>query len=186
MSDGLTTKAGRKIVFRKVNNENLNQQKILLITLPKYGIGKALIKSCKTIGFCDEKIVIYEAGMILKDNFDFIYVTEGNTFEILDFIQKNRLDLFIRNSCITLHTNYIGASAGAMIAGKDVEFANDFDENTIGLSDLKSLNLFDGTIIPHFTSAQRNEYLRSTDQKLIDRYRRIYSVANGKVLVLKT
>ena len=54
---------------------------------------------------------------------------------------------FIQQQMKRTDCTYIGSSAGAMIAGTDIYLAEDFDENIVGLTDLKALGLFDGSDI---------------------------------------
>lgn len=50
---------------------------------------------------------------------------------ILDYIKKNNLFDYIRNSCRSEDVIYIGASAGAMIAGQDIRLALEFDKTLL-------------------------------------------------------
>ena len=184
LSDGLTTKMGCKLVSKKLCNENIGAKRILLISPPQYGLSDALVEACILIGFARDNIVIYRDIQDIKANFDYIYVTEGNTFLILDYIKKNCLFDFIRDNFKSGRTDYIGASAGAMIAGKDIRLASDFDTNFVDVTDLKALGLFDGTIIPHYKQSELKRYIQNSDKKIIERYKNIYSVGNGKVLIL--
>lgn len=185
LSDGLSTEIGRELVRSKIDSETIKTDKIILIALPKDHLEVALIYSCELIGFSPDQIFFYKEGMMLDFVFDYIYVSEGNVFELLEFIQKNKLVEYIRESCITHDAIYIGSSAGAMIAGTDIDIAKDFDKNTINLLNLKSLGLFKGTIIPHYTSEYRKRY-EKTDLTLKKRYTKIRSVDNGEVCVIST
>ena len=184
LSQGLTTKGGKKLLSRTLPND-LKEKGILLISLPRYGIDESLVSSCKALGFTEENITLYRAGMNLMDDYHYIYVTEGNSFEILDFMKRNNLLDYIRFSVREKNTDYIGVSAGAMIAGRDIQLAKDFDENRIWMTDFTALGLFDGTIIPHYTRAEFKRYIASTDQKMIKRYKKILSVGDGKVVLVE-
>ena len=55
---------------------------------------------------------------------DFVYVTEGNTFEVLNYMRQRQIIEFIREGFSTSsNLVYIGSSAGAMIAGTDIMLA---------------------------------------------------------------
>lgn len=185
MSDGLTTKTAQQIITRLIDFEANVDKTILLIALDKYRLSEHLKRACLSLGFHEKNIYIYSIGEKYEFDFDYIYCSEGNTFELLSFIKENGLlgliqENFKKGNCV-----YIGASAGAMIAGKDVCFALEFDKNTVGLEDFKALELFDGTIIPHFTKAQLKRFLELTDETEKQKYDVIYSVANGRALVLE-
>lgn len=71
---------------------------------------------------------------------------------------------FIQQQMKRTDCTYIGSSAGAMIAGTDIYLAEDFDENIVGLTDLK-------------------RYIKNSNQKDIGRYSELYSVDDNEALV---
>ncbi len=85
-----------------------------------------------------------------------IFIGGGNTFSLLKDLKDkgflNLLNQYIRKDMGVVY----GASAGAVIFGKDVSIAKDAgDENVVDLIDLKSLNLLGHkNIWPHYSSTQ--------------------------------
>lgn len=77
---------------------------------------------------------------------------------------------------------YIGSSAGAMIAGNDILFAKDFDNNPVGRMDFASLGLFNGVIIPHCGQGEFIAYISNNGQ-LLSTYANVLYVGNEDVLV---
>ena len=75
---------------------------------------------------------------------------------------------FIQQQMKRTDCTYIGSSAGAMIAGTDIYLAEDFDENIVGLTDLKALGLFDGSVIPHYSRRDLKRYIKKFES---ERYR---------------
>lgn len=73
-----------------------------------------------------------------------------------------------------------------MIAGVDIQRAKDFDEYRKE-TDTKweALGLFDGAIIPHYTPSQLQSYIEKTDKDELEHYKKIYSVANNRAIVLE-
>ena len=61
--------------------------------------------------------------------------------------------------------------------------AEDFDENIVGLTDLKALGLFDGSVIPHYSRRDLKRYIKNSNQKDIGRYSELYSVDDNEALV---
>ena len=117
---------------------------------------------------------------------DLIYVTAGNTFEVLKYMRDQGIDRYIREVMDRKpDAVYIGSSAGAVIAGKDIELAADFDANFLGMTDFTALGLFDGTIIPHYTREELRQYLSHTEKTITSRYRKIYSVSNEEIIGMK-
>lgn len=73
---------------------------------------------------------------------------------------------FIQQQMKRTDCTYIGSSAGAMIAGTDIYLAEDFDENIVGLTDLKALGLFDGSVIPHYSRRDLKRYIKIRIRKI--------------------
>jgi len=101
----------------------------------------------------------------------------------IDYMRKNGLLKFIQQQMKRTDCTYIGSSAGAMIAGTDIYLAEDFDENIVGLTDLKALGLFDGSVIPHYSRRDLKRYIKNSNQKDIGRYSELYSVDDNEALV---
>ena len=139
---------------------------------------KILEDACVNLGFKKENVILsgqQKSNVELLD-VDYVYVTEGNTFEILLMLRERGLDSIIEEA-VKKGATYIGSSAGAMIAGTDVEEALNFDRNYVGLSDFKGLCLFDGIVIPHYTKEELKRYVHNSPG-IEKRYKRILSVGN--------
>lgn len=162
---GMETIWGYDQIKENLPKEEIEGTSILLITLPEDSLEDDLVFWSGILGFEEENITVFraeDAEYIKKQCYDVIYVSDGNTFKMLDYIKKNQLVEFIRE-CVDADTCYIGSGAGAWIAGKDVERALALEENTIGLTDFKALGLFAGIAIPCF-----NEGNSTTKEVYID------------------
>ena len=115
------------------------------------------------------KKALEEAGMIVEEveitqlpkeeissilhKCDYIYITGGNTFFLLQELKRKGVDKIISKQ-VKLGKLYIGESAGAIIASPDAEYMRsvNFDpiEKAPELKDCTSLYLFDCYTIPHF------------------------------------
>ena len=184
LANGITTKIGFNNFTRIFNIETIHEKSILLVTPPSYDLDEPLGLACRAAGFSEDNILIYADRNHLNKTFDYIYVTEGNTFEILGYIRAEQLINYIRDSVLLNETHYIGASAGAMIAGTDVALAMDFDRNINEVQDFKSLHLFNGTVIPHYSPSELKRYINNSEMENLRRYQKIYSVKDGKMLIL--
>lgn len=80
---------------------------------------------------------------------------------------------------------YVGSSAGAIIAGSDIMLARDLDSNYVGMIDFTALYLFDGTIIPHYEPEHLENYIKNTEEHILNRCSRILPVSNKEVLVIE-
>ena len=52
------------------------------------------------------------------------------------------------------------------------------------MTDFKALNLFDGTIIPHYEEENLEMYKSNTEEEILNSYENIHCVSNENVLVL--
>ena len=51
--------------------------------------------------------------------------------------------------------------------------------------DFTALNLFEGTILPHYTSENFKIYLENIEPHILNRYETILSVSNEEVVVIE-
>lgn len=113
----------------------------------------------KEIGFPFFEVDLKENPKVVKEkleNCDVIYVNGGNTFYLLDWVRKSRLDKYL-DQLIENGKIYLGGSAGSVIVGPNIELAGwkGGDENTVNLQDLTGLNIVPFAISPHFTEDER-------------------------------
>ncbi|MDY0192277.1 MAG: Type 1 glutamine amidotransferase-like domain-containing protein [Aliarcobacter butzleri] len=102
----------------------------------------------------------------LRNN-DFIYITGGNTFFLLQELKKTGANKIIIDE-INKGKLYIGESAGAIITSANVEYAKRMDDvkKAPNLTEFSGLNLVDFYVIPHYT----NFPFEKTVEKIIEDY----------------
>lgn len=187
-SYGLTSKVGRKLIAKELKKDSdLHNKTIFLFHEPYYSIEDILINVCvDEIGIKRENVMVVDSAKAVQqvEAADYIYVTEGNTFKILDRIHKCGIRESIRTA-VERGCVYIGASAGAMIAGTSVEEALNMDENRTLLDDFTALGLYDGLILPHYEKNELKRYIANSPG-ITTRYKNIVSVANGEIKVLES
>ena len=85
---------------------------------------------------------------------DFIYVSGGNTFFLLQELRKSGADRLIKEQ-IAQGKVYIGESAGAIVAAPDIEFAGAMDsvKKAPELDGFTGLGMVDFYPVPHHTNA---------------------------------
>lgn len=100
-------------------------------------------------------------------NNDFIYVTGGNTFYLLQELKKTGTDKIIIDE-VNSGKLYIGESAGAMVVSANVEYAKGMDsvKKAPDLESLEALGLVEFYTVPHYT----NPPFEKSAQKIIDTY----------------
>jgi dipeptidase E len=109
------------------------------------------------LGIKEDNFVIYHKGekpsKDVLDSIDLIYVCGGNTFHLLEELQKSGLDKdlieMIKNGIF-----YIGASAGSIIVTPNIKIAEPWDPNDRKIKDLNGLGLVDFTVLPHYTKEE--------------------------------
>ena len=102
----------------------------------------------------------------LKKN-DFIYITGGNTFFLLQELKRTGADKIIIEE-VNSGKLYIGESAGAMIASPNIEYAKEMDSVTKApdLVNYEALGLVDFYPVPHFQSSP----FKKVVETIIDTY----------------
>lgn len=107
-----------------------------------------------------------EINSKLRNN-DFIYITGGNTFFLLQELKKTGADKIIIDE-INKGKLYIGESAGAIVTSANVEYAKRMDDvkKAPNLKEFSGLNLVDFYVIPHYT----NFPFEKTVEKIIEDY----------------
>ncbi|GLB25728.1 putative peptidase Lmo0363 [Lacrimispora xylanolytica] len=102
----------------------------------------------------------------LKQN-DYIYVTGGNTFFLLQEMKRTGTDQLIKEE-VNSGKLYIGESAGAIVASADIEYAKGMDsvDEAPDLESFEALGLVDFYPVPHYNNAPFQE----ASKKIIDTY----------------
>lgn len=98
---------------------------------------------------------------------DFIYISGGNTFFLLQELKRTGADKIIIEE-VNKGKLYIGESAGAIITSKNIEYAKEMDsvEEAINLKNFEALNLVDFYIVPHY----KNFPFEKSVEKIIEIY----------------
>ncbi|MEY8749766.1 Type 1 glutamine amidotransferase-like domain-containing protein [Alkalicoccobacillus gibsonii] len=98
---------------------------------------------------------------------DFIYVSGGNTFFLLQELRKSGADQLIIEQ---IHKGklYIGESAGTIIMAPSITYIEHMDDKAKGtsLSDNKGLHLIEGYPVPHVGHVYFNESV----EQIIEKY----------------
>ena len=107
-----------------------------------------------------------EINSKLRNN-DFIYITGGNTFFLLQELKKTGADKIIIDE-INKGKLYIGESAGAIVTSANIEYVKRMDDvkKAPNLTEFSGLNVVDFYVIPHYT----NFPFEKTVEKIIEDY----------------
>jgi len=91
---------------------------------------------------------------------DFIYVSGGNTFYLLQELKKSKADKLISEQ-IEKGKIYIGASAGSVVLSNNIEYLEQVDDKNkaVDLKDYSGLGCIDFYPLPHYKSEPFTEIM---------------------------
>ena len=146
--------------FVKLVNKKPSEIRILLVMTPVKYIKRnkyvlRMLRQFKGIEIPKENIAFFQfERKIRQDDIkdkDVIFVFGGNTFEYLAGIRKTGLDRVIK-SFVKKGGVYMGLSAGSYVVCPTIEASTwkHADRNTLGLKDLRGLNLVPFLVTAHF------------------------------------
>lgn len=102
---------------------------------------------------------------------DIVYIAGGNTFYLLKQLRDSGFDKLLTNY-VNKGGLYAGASAGALVAGVDIEpvLTIDEPEKVKGLKSTKGLGLVNIIPIPHYDMDSRAKAIDDIKKKYSDRF----------------
>lgn len=133
-------------------------------------------------GFLRENTIVfdyYNPTEYSNLDIDVIYISGGNTFATLNRIKESGFDKEIIR-LVRSGVTYIGGSAGAHIASKNIEHVKNFDIPPKDVTDFDGLGLFDGVLVCHYTDERRSIY---EELKLKSEYD-VYKLADDESIVI--
>ncbi|AKI55196.1 peptidase, S51 family [Listeria monocytogenes] len=146
-------------------------------------------KALESLGLLVEELDIAteslgEITTKLRKN-DFIYVTGGNTFFLLQELKRTDADKLILEE-IAAGKLYIGESAGAVITSPNIAYIQTMDstKKAVNLTNYDALNLVDFSTLPHYN----NTPFKEITQKIVTEYAgksQIYPISNHEAIFIR-
>lgn len=145
-------------------------------------------KALEKLGMIVDELDISSAGSDeiaykLKNN-DYIYLSGGNTFFLLQELKRTGTDKRILEE---VHRGklYIGESAGAIVTGANIEYARGMDsiKKAPHLDNYDALGLVDFYTLPHYN----NPPFQKAGQKIMDTYAsamKILPISNNEAILV--
>ena len=120
----------------------------------------------------------------LRQN-DYIYVSGGNTFFLLQELKKTGADKIIIEQ-INAGKLYIGESAGSMVLSPNIEYVKEMDDYTVAteLNSYDALHVLDFYPVPHHTNAP----FKKAVEKIIAQYETtlcLSPISNSQVILVQ-
>lgn len=124
-----------------------------------------------------------EISSKLEQN-DYIYISGGNTFYLLQELKRTVADKIITEQ-INSGKLYIGESAGSMVVSPDIEYAKGLDDckKAPNLEKFSGLNIVDFYPLPHYT----NFPFKKAVEKTIAKYEAdltLYPISNLQAILV--
>lgn len=109
----------------------------------------------------------YETIKSTLEKNDYIYITGGNTFYLLQELKRTGADQLLIQE-INKGKLYIGESAGAIVVAPDIQYSSEMDsiEKAPNLKDYSGLNVIDFYVVPH----SQNWEFRHAVEKIVNTY----------------
>jgi len=84
---------------------------------------------------------------------DYIFISGGNTFYLLQELKRTQTDKIIKK-LINQGKLYIGSSAGAIVLGPELNYIEDLDDRSKApnLVDTQGIGIINFSVLPHFTN----------------------------------
>lgn len=146
-------------------------------------------KAFEDLGLLVEELDISTESLVeittkLRKN-DFIYVTGGNTFFLLQELKRTGADKLILEE-ITAGKIYIGESAGAVITSPNITYIQSMDstKKAVNLTNYDALNLVNFSTLPHYN----NTPFKKTTQKIVADHTddiKIYPISNHEAIFVQ-
>ncbi len=180
-------------LFPDFAKEELKGKKVTFIptaSLPEKVVFyvKAGKKALEKLGLIVDELEITKAANKeisnkLQNN-DYIYVTGGNTFFLLQELKMTGTDKIITEQ-INSGKIYIGESAGSIILSPNIEYVKDMDEckKTPELKDYSALSIVKFYPLPHHT----NFPFKKAVEKIISKYDskfKLVPISNSQVIIV--
>lgn len=156
-SNGFFTESIKRDFLGLLSKDKIDRAAVIITTASTQKENNIYAKKSKedllSMGFqqVDFLDVEFQDAMLLKQ-YDVIYISGGNPFYLLHHMRRSGADKIMMEIIAETNTIIIGASAGAVILGPDIEIVNFFTPqmNNLELHDFTGLEVTDVAIFPHY------------------------------------
>lgn len=116
---------------------------------------------------------------------DAIFVTGGNSYYLLYHTRASGFDR-IAKEMVNNGVVYIGSSAGALLAGKNIDIARKLDDpSLVNMSDFTGLGLVDYAIMPHIDNPKYKSGIEETILAWQEKSARIIGLKDSQAIMVQ-
>lgn len=117
---------------------------------------------------------------------DIIHVAGGNSFYLLQEMKESGFDKIVKD-LVEKGVVYSGASAGAIVAGPDIESTKFLDDPSEAprLKSSKGLNLVDFIVLPHYEKEKCKEKYEKTMREFADKGLNLIPITDEEFIVVE-
>ena len=165
---------------------NVKTARILILPFASFNSTVAALKekeAAMKFGFDEENIYVMNKNNLsnIKNNtFEYIYVSEGDTFKLLKSLKELDCMNYISNA-VANGAVYIGVSAGAYIACANIDYVRQLEDNDYIDNNYSTIGLCDNLIICHY-DMYGYSYYQSCADKFTDY--EIITIDNDEVVII--
>lgn len=190
-SKGMNTNMGKDLVKKVYDEEKMEYGSIFLMTVPEYKVDDVVVQNCKELGYKEVYVAKDFEDKTIEEmpEVEAIFVTEGNTFEVIAYIREHHFDEYIKKM-VEQGATYIGSSAGAILSCGSFKEAGNFDSNFVGINDFRGFGFMpregglSDVVIPHYTYKQLQSYIGTLTDEEINNYRNLHNISNEEALIM--
>lgn len=173
-SSGFFTESIKRDFLELLNGDKIDRAAVIITTASARKENNVFAQKSRedllSMGFqrVDFLDVEFQDAALLRQ-YDVIYISGGNPFYLLHHMRLSGADKIMKEIIAETNTIIIGASAGAVILGPDIEIVKFFTPqmNNVGLHDFKGLAMTDVAIFPHYD--REDLFIVETGQTIEDR-----------------
>lgn len=124
-------------------------------------------------------------GELLRDA-NILYIAGGNTFYLLEKVRESGLDKIICD-LVDKGLLYVGSSAGAIIAGPNIEPISLLDDpaKARNLKSLNGLGLVDFVVLPHYGKEKYRDKYKNIMRNYLDKKYKLVPITDEQFIIIE-
>lgn len=119
-------------------------------------------------------------------NVDVVFVAGGNSFYLLEKVRESQFDEVV-NELVNRGVIYVGVSAGAVLAGPNIEPVSLLDDpkKAPNLKSYEGLGLVDFVVLPHYGDKKYEKKYQKIMEKFEKKRLKLIPLTNEQAIIMK-